>query len=110
MKPMTYKNYAARIEYSAEDECFVGRVFGIRDIITFHGESVAEMRHAFQEAVDFYLESCAERGESPQKPYSGRLMLRVPAETHAAVARAATMSGKSINQWATERLAQAARA
>ncbi len=108
MKPMTHKNYAARIEYSDEDECFVGRVIGIRDIITFHGESVSEVRLAFQEAVDFYLESCAERGESPQKPYSGRLMLRVPATTHAAVARAAATSGKSINQWATEKLSQAA--
>ncbi len=63
MKPMGYKKYAARIEYSDEDECFVGRVAGIRDIITFHGENVAEIRHAFQEAIDFYLESCAERGD-----------------------------------------------
>jgi len=109
MKPMRYKNYAARIEYSDEDECFVGRVIGIRDIITFHGEDVAEIREAFQEAVDFYLESCAERGESPQKAYSGRLMLRVPAETHAAVDRAAALSGKSINQWATEQLTAASR-
>lgn len=108
MKPMSYKNYAAQIEYSDEDECFVGRVFGIRDIITFHGESVDEIRDAFQEAVDFYLETCAKRGEEPQKPYSGRLMLRIPSETHAAVARAATLSGKSINQWATEKLSQAA--
>ncbi|NKQ37231.1 MAG: type II toxin-antitoxin system HicB family antitoxin [Chloroflexi bacterium] len=108
MKPMTYKNYAARIEYSDEDECFVGRVIGIRDIITFHGESVAEIRQAFLDAVDFYLETCAERGESPQKPYSGRLMLRVPSETHAAVAQAAALSGKSINQWASEKLSKAA--
>ncbi len=63
MKPMTYKNYTARIEYSDEDECFVGRVIGIRDIITFHGESVAEIRQAFQEAVNFYLETHSKRGE-----------------------------------------------
>ena len=104
MKPMRYKRYAARIEYSDEDECFVGRVVGIRDIITFHGEDVAEIRHAFQEAIDFYLESCAERGESPQKAYSGRIMLRVPAATHEAVDKAAALSGKSINQWAAEKL------
>ncbi len=109
MKPMRYKRYAARIEYSDEDECFVGRVAGIRDIITFHGEDVAEVRLAFQEAIDFYLESCAERGESPQKAYSGRIMLRVPAATHEAVDRAATLSGKSINQWAMETLSVAAR-
>ena len=107
MKPMAYKGYSARIEYSDEDECFVGRVAGIRDIISFHGESVEEIRHAFKEAMDFYLATCAERGETPNKPYSGKLMLRVPPEVHAAVATAAEVSGKSINQWAAEMLSKA---
>jgi predicted HicB family RNase H-like nuclease len=77
-------------------------VVGIGDIISFHGESVDEIRHAFKEAMDFYLDTCAERGETPNKPYSGKLMLRVPPEVHAAVATAAEVSGKSINQWAAE--------
>ncbi len=110
MKPMTYKGYPARIEYSDEDACFVGRVAGIQDIISFHGESVKEIRQAFKEAMDFYLETCAERGETPNKPYSGKLMLRVPPELHAGVAAAAEVSGKSINQWAVEMLSKATRA
>lgn len=105
---MTYKGYAARIEYSDEDECFVGRVVGIRDMITFHGESVDGVRKDFEEAMDFYLETCAERGEEPNKSYSGNLMLRVPPEVHAFVATAAEVSGKSINQWAAEKLQEAA--
>ena len=109
MKPMSYKGYAARIEYSDEDECFVGRVAGIRDIITFHGASVKEVRQAFHEALDFYLETCMEQGDSPNKPYSGKLMLRVAPEVHAAVATAAEVSGKSINQWASETLLKAAK-
>jgi len=107
MKPMTYKGYSARIEYSDEDECFVGRIAGIRDIISFHGDSVDEIRQAFKEAIDFYLETCEERGETPNKPYSGKLMLRLPPEIHAAVATAAEVNGKSINQWATETLSKA---
>lgn len=107
MKPMRYKGYAARIEYSDEDGCFVGRVAGIRDILTFHGESVAEVRQAFEEALDFYLETCAKRGETPNKPYSGKLLLRVSPEVHAAVATAAKVRGQSINQWAAERLSEA---
>ncbi len=107
MKPMSYKGYAARIEYSDEDQCFVGCVAGIRDIITFHGDHVEEVRQAFHEALDFYLETCVERGESPNKPYSGKLMLRVAPEVHAAVATAAEVSGKSINQWASETLLKA---
>lgn len=104
---MTYKGYAARIEYSDEDGCFVGHISGIRDIIGFHGESVAELRTAFEEAVDDYLATCEKTGRSPQKPYSGKLMLRIPPELHARAAMMAEAHGKSLNQWAAEVLAHA---
>ena len=107
MIPMMYKGYAARIDYSDDDGCFVGRVAGIRDMITFHGETVVELRRAFAEAVDFYLTTCAERGETPNKPYSGKLMLRLPPEVHAHAAMMAVAHGKSLNQWAAEVLANA---
>ena len=107
MKTMTYQGYAARIEYSDEDQCFVGHIVGISDIVGFHGECVSELRAAFHEAVDDYLETCAKLGRPPQKPFSGKLMLRVPPDAHAAVATAAGVSGKSINQWATEALLRA---
>ncbi|MGE0374729.1 MAG: type II toxin-antitoxin system HicB family antitoxin [Planctomycetaceae bacterium] len=108
MKAMTYKGYAARIEYSDEDGCFVGHIAGINDTVGFHGEAVAKLRARFKEAVNDYLETCAKLNRPPQKPYSGRLLLRVPPEVHAAVATAAEVSGKSINQWAAETLAVAA--
>lgn len=106
MKTMKYRGYAARIEYSEEDGCFVGHIAGIRDIVGFHGETVAELRSAFEEAVDDYLETCAKLGKEPQKSYSGRLMLRIPPAIHAAVATAAETSGKSINQLVSEILDQ----
>lgn len=101
-KPMTHKGYSARIEYSDEDGCFVGRVSGIRDMITFHGESVQDVRQAFEEAVDFYLASCAERGEAPNKPFTGRFMVRISPELHSAIAMAARRNHKSINAWIAE--------
>lgn len=107
MKPMTHRGYAARIEYSDEDGCFVGRVAGIQDIITFHGESVDEIRHAFVEAVDFYLGSCSKSGREPQKPFSGRLSLRLPPELHANLAIQAETQGKSLNSLVVDTLAQA---
>ncbi|MEG2173366.1 MAG: type II toxin-antitoxin system HicB family antitoxin [Desulfovibrionaceae bacterium] len=107
MKAMNYTGYAAHIAYSDEDECFVGRVAGIKDIITFHGESVSEIRNAFHEAVDFYLSTCTERGEEPNKPYSGKIFLRLDPATHAHIALQAQVHGKSINQYAAEVLAQA---
>ena len=105
MNTMRHKGYAARIEYSDEDSCFIGHIAGINDIIGFHGDSVAQLRTAFEEAVEDYLETCEKLNRPPQKPYSGNLMLRLPPEVHAAIAIAAEVSGKSINQWTTDTLA-----
>lgn len=110
MNTMTYKGYTARIEYSDEDQCLIGHIAGINDVIGFHADSVAELRTAFEEAVEDYLSTCARLNRAPQKPYSGRLMLRVSPEVHAAVAAAAQVSGMSINQWAAETFKRAVRA
>jgi predicted HicB family RNase H-like nuclease len=100
---MNYKGYSANIRYSDEDECFVGRVMGIANIIGFHGSSVEEIRQAFQEAIDFYLET----NPNPQKPASGRFMLRLPPEIHARAAHLAERSGKSLNQFVVDTLQKA---
>lgn len=105
---MTYRGYVARIEYDDNDKIFVGRIAGIRDIVSFHGESVAELERAFHESVDDYLDACAKLGQSPDKPASGKLMLRVPPEVHRAALIAAEASGTSLNQWAAKVLADAA--
>lgn len=105
---MKHKGYTAQIEYSNEDECFIGHIAGIKDIIGFHGNSVLELKEAFIEAIDDYLESCEAIGKTPQKPYSGNLMLRIPPKIHEAVALSAKISGKSINQWVTETLSKEA--
>ena len=104
---MIYKKYAARIEYSDEDECFIGRIAGINDVIGFHGKTVAELKNAFHEAVDDYLATCKKLGRAPQKPYSGKIALRLSPEVHARVAMLAEAHHKSINAWVAEVLAGA---
>ena len=105
---MTYKGYAARIEFDAQDRIFFGRLASIQDIVTFHGETVDELEAAFKEAVDHYLATCAELGDEPNKPYSGKLTLRIPPSVHAAIATAAETSNKSLNKWVADILDQAA--
>lgn len=107
MNTMIYKGYAARIEFDAEDRIFVGHIAGIRDIVGFHGSSVEELETAFHEAVDDYLAACEKLGQTPNKPYSGKLMLRVPPEVHAHAAMMAEAHGKSLNQWAADVLSNA---
>lgn len=107
MNAMSYRNYLARIEYSDEDECFAGHIAGIRDVVCFHGESVSELRAAFEEAVDDYLETCEKLGKQPQRPYSGNVMLRLDPSLHAKAAMSAQAQGKSLNVWAQEALRKA---
>ncbi|HSB71511.1 MAG TPA: type II toxin-antitoxin system HicB family antitoxin [Candidatus Methylomirabilis sp.] len=104
---MRYKGYNARVEYDPRDNIFIGRVLGIEDRITFHGATVAKLRRDFRAAMDHYLADCAARGRPPQKPYSGKILLRVPPELHARAAMRAEAQGKSLNQWAAEVLARA---
>jgi predicted HicB family RNase H-like nuclease len=107
MNSMFYKGYNARIEFDSDDKIFVGHLAGIRDIVGFHGTSVAELETAFHEAVDDYLAHCDKLGLSPNKPFSGRMLLRVPPEIHARVSAAAQVAGISLNQWASQALANA---
>ena len=107
---MTYKGYTARIEYDDDDGIFTGRIAGIRDGVGFHADTVADLREAFHEAVEDYLDTCAVIGKPPQKAYSGQVMFRVSPEIHRRAAMAAQLSGKSLNQWAEEVLDHAASA
>jgi len=104
---LEYKGYRGQVELDADAELFHGEVLDTRDVITFQGTSVEELEAAFRESIDDYLEFCAERGDSPDKPFSGRLMLRLPSELHRRLYVEAKERGKSLNQWITERLAKA---
>lgn len=107
-KLMTYKGYSAAIEYDAGGEVFFGRLLGIRDRISFHADNVEQLKLAFQESVDDYVETCRKIGRTPQKPFSGNVMLRVDPVLHSKVARAAEVAGLSLNQWGEAALRKAA--
>ncbi|WP_395543065.1 type II toxin-antitoxin system HicB family antitoxin [Neotabrizicola sp. sgz301269] len=105
---MSYRGYAARIDYDDADGIFTGRIAGIRDGVGFHADTVEGLREAFREAVEDYLETCARIGKEPQKTYSGQMMFRVDPEVHRKAALAAELAGKSLNAWAEEVLEKAA--
>ena len=107
MNTMTHKGYTARIEFDERDNIFVGRVLGLRAMISFHGETVSQLRSEFKTAIDDFLRDCRKQGVRPEKPASGKLMLRVPPAVHGAALVAAKAAGKSLNQWASEILESA---
>ena len=107
MTTMSYQGCPARVEYDERDNIFAGRILGIRNIISFHGETVAELRAEFELAIKDYLADCKEQGIPPEKPASGKLLLRVTPEIHGRAIVAAQAAGKSLNQWATEVLQHA---
>ncbi len=105
---MQYKGYLATVQYDEDAKLFHGEVINTRDVITFQGTSVDELERAFQESVDDYLAFCAERGEEPEKPFSGNFPVRTTPEQHKRIAAAAKRAGKSLNAWVCEQLDQSA--
>jgi predicted HicB family RNase H-like nuclease len=108
MNTMTYKGYEAIIEYDEDTEFFHGEILNLRDVITFQGQSVAELKQAFADSVEDYLAFCKERGEEPEKPYSGQFVVRLEPPLHRALVSAAKRAGMSLNKWVAATLERAA--
>jgi predicted HicB family RNase H-like nuclease len=106
---MSYKGYTTSMVFDSEDKIIVGRVQDVDDIISFHGESVSEFEANFHAAIDDYLTASKELASPPEKPASGKVMLRIAPEVHAAALKAAARSGTSLNKWAESALGKAAR-
>ena len=104
---MTYKGYLAQMTFDEQANLFHGEVVNIRDVMTFQGQSVDELRQAFADSVEDYLAFCAERGEVPDPPFSGRLTVRLSPEQHRKVILAAEKAGKDVTQWVAETLERA---
>ncbi|MBI1900776.1 MAG: type II toxin-antitoxin system HicB family antitoxin [Planctomycetia bacterium] len=104
---MEHKGYIGKVEFDDEAGIFHGEVINLRDVITFQGQSVAELKNAFKESVEDYLAFCASRGEQPERPFSGQFLTRIPPELHRQVNLAASLSDKSLNAWVSEQLQSA---
>ena len=106
MKSMLeYKGYHAAIEYDAEDNIFVGEVFGITDSLNFHGTTVTELKEMFAECIDNYLALCEKIGKNPDKEFRGTFNVRIPPEMHKKAALAATKQKITLNQYITKAIA-----
>lgn len=103
---MKYKGYVGRVEYDSEAQIFHGEVVGLKDIITFQGTNAKEVEQAFEDSVNDYLEWCKERGEKPEKTFSGKLNLRMSPDLHAYLALEAAQRGVSLNELITQKLSR----
>jgi predicted HicB family RNase H-like nuclease len=103
---MDYKGYIGYVEFDDESEIFHGEVINTRDVITFQGKSVSEIKQEFQKSVDVYLDFCKQHGKKPDKPFSGKITLRLSPDLHRRIYAAAKCSGKSLNQWVADQIGQ----
>jgi len=101
---MKYKGYIGTIEFDDASDIIHGEVIGLKDVITFQGTTVDEVKQAFRDSVDDYLEWCKERGECPEKTYSGNIRLRMKPELHAHLAVEAARNGMSLNEYINQKL------
>jgi predicted HicB family RNase H-like nuclease len=94
-----YKDYVAHVQFDDEADIFHGEVINTKDVITFQGGTVKDLKKAFKESVDDYLSFCKERNESPDRPFSGKFNLRLDPQIHRDVFLSAKERGLSLNQW-----------
>lgn len=104
---LKYKDYRGLVEYSDEDSVFYGKIFGIDDLVTFEGSTVKELKKAFQEAVEDYLNTCEEMGKKPEKEYKGQFNVRIPKQLHRLVAIKAAATSISLNKFVENALKKA---
>ena len=104
---MEYKGYRATVEFDYEAGVLHGRVIDTRDVIFFEATSVDQLEREFHFSIDDYLAVCAERGREPDKPFSGRIPLKVSSKLHRAATAAAKAEGKSLNAWVSEAIERA---
>ena len=104
---MEYKGYQAAVRFDYEAGVFHGKVVDIRDVIFFEGTSVDQLIEEFHFSIDDYLAVCAERGREPDKPFSGRIPVKVSSKLHRAATAAAKAEGKSLNAWVAEAIERA---
>jgi predicted HicB family RNase H-like nuclease len=101
---MQYKGYTAKVEFDDEAEIFHGEVIGIKDVVTFQGKTAKELKKVFRESVDDYLSFCKERDEAPDKPFTGKFVVRISPELHRKIYLSAKLSNESINAWLNDKM------
>jgi len=95
---LQYKGFLGSVHFSAEDECFFGKIEGINDLVTFEGHDVTELKKAFQEAVMDYIELCKLSGKHAHRSYKGSFNVRIAPELHKRAVQKSLMLGISLNQ------------
>lgn len=103
---LEYKGYTGKVEFDDTVETFHGEVVGLKDVVTFEGESVEEIKRAFRDSIDDYLEFCEERGEEPDRPFTGQYRLRIPPEMHRSASMLSQRDGTSLNEWISRSIAE----
>ena len=110
MGKLRYKGYTGSVEYDESVQYLVGEVLGLKKtLILYEGTTIEELRKDFEESIDYYLEDCAIKGKEPEKPYSGKLILRISSSLHSVAAEKASEQGISLNEFITRALQAAVR-
>jgi predicted HicB family RNase H-like nuclease len=94
---LSYKGYCGKVSFDDEAEIFHGEVCGLRDVVTFQATAADEVKREFRESIDDYLDVCRESGQQPDKPFSGKFIVRIPPELHRDLHNRASVMEISLN-------------
>lgn len=98
-KLLKYKGFSGSVICSIEDNVIHGKIECINDLITYEAESMSDIKAAFQEAVEDYLETCEMLGKEPDRPMSGSFNVRIGSQLHKTAYLAAKEAEVSLNDF-----------
>ncbi|MBE5954111.1 MAG: type II toxin-antitoxin system HicB family antitoxin [Lachnospiraceae bacterium] len=103
---LEYKGYHTKVEFDSHDLVLRGKIEGINDLVNFECENINDVKNAFEEAVDDYLEFCKEVGKEPEKEYKGTFNIRIEPELHKKIAVLASKRGETLNSTVQRAIAE----
>lgn len=95
---LSHKGYLGTVEYNAEDQVLHGQIMAVNDLVTYEATDVTGLRAAFEEAVEDYLDTCAELGKEPDKVYQGVFNVRTSSQKHRALSIMAKKRDMKLNE------------
>ena len=100
---ITYRGWAGSVEFSEEDGVLHGKLLGTDDLISYEGETVADLVRDFHESVDEYIDFCLENSK-PSQPQEVGPEFRFKPEVYLRLVEASRNAGLPFQTFVEETL------
>jgi len=96
---LEYNGYQGDVNFDLDSNCLYGKILFIDDLITYEAGTIQQLQIEFTAAVNDYIQTCAEIGKEPEKPFKGTFNVRIGPELHREAAIESKRNGIKLNDF-----------